>query len=85
MRTQSRDTDPPVEKVQMDLLRTASIAQRVAVAFSLSKTVIRLARDAIRRQNPQSTDREVMLSFVAINYGAELAEDLRIYLQRKST
>jgi len=83
MRTQSRDTDPPSEKVQMDLLRTASIAQRVAVAFSLSKTVIRLARDAIRRQNPQSTDREVMLRFVAINYGAELAENLRIYLQRK--
>jgi hypothetical protein len=85
MRTQSRDTDPPVEKVQIALLRAASIAQRVAIAFSLSKTVIRLARDAIRRQNPQSTDREIMLSFVAINYGAELAENLRIYLQRKST
>ena len=84
MSTRSQDTDPQSERVQMDLLRKASVAQRASIAFSLSKTVIRLAREAMRRQMPQSDDREIMLRFVAINYGAELAENLRAYLQRKS-
>jgi hypothetical protein len=46
--------------------------------------VIRLARKAIRQQAPLFTDREVLLRFAAIHYGAALAEDVRRYLIRKS-
>ena len=43
MRTQSEDTDPHAEGVQLELLRKATVAKRVAIALSLSNTVIALA------------------------------------------
>ena len=83
MRTQSEDTDLQAEKVQLDLLRRATVARRVALAASLSKTAINLAIKAIRRQNPGLSDHEVLLRFVEIHHGLELAERLRIDLARR--
>jgi hypothetical protein len=84
MRAQSEDTDLHAERVQHDLLRKATIARRAAIAFSLSETMIRLARRAIRRQNPNLSNQEVLLLFVAIHYGPELAEELEMDLRRRS-
>jgi hypothetical protein len=84
MRAQSRDTDLEAERVQIGLLRKATIARRAAIAFSLSETAIDLARSAVRRQSPGMSDRDVSLRFVAVHYGMELAERLRPYMQRKS-
>ena len=84
MRTLSNDTDPKTQRVQRDLLRKATVAARAGIAFSLSELVIGLARTAIRRQNPEISDREVLLRFVAIHYGPELAEALRSHLGRRS-
>ncbi len=83
MRTQSEDTDLQAEKMQLDLLRRATLARRVAVAASLSKTTINLAIRAIRRQNPGLGDHEVLLRFVEVHHGSELAERLRIDLARR--
>jgi hypothetical protein len=84
MRPQSVDTDPEAEKVQIDLLRQASISRRIALALSLSETVIQLARNAIRIQNPNLSDHDVLLRFVSIHYGPELAQNIYKDLQRKS-
>ncbi len=84
MPDQSADTDPQAERVQLELLRAATVARRVALAFSLSETVIGLARRAIRRQSPDLTDENVSLRFVEIHYGYELAERLRAYLPGRS-
>lgn len=84
MQAQSRDTDLESERVQIDLLRKATIARRSAIAFSLSETAIGLARNAIRLQSPEISDRDVSLRFAAVHYGTELAERIRRYLQRKS-
>jgi hypothetical protein len=84
MRPQSVDTDPEAEKVQIELLRQASISRRIALALSLSETVIQLARNAIRIQNPNFSDRDVLLRFVSIHYGQELAESVRKDLQQRS-
>ena len=84
MRAQSGDTDLCAEIVQIDLLRKATVARRVAIAFSLSETAISLARRAIRLQNSNLTDRDILLRFVAIHYGPELAERIDLDLQRRS-
>jgi hypothetical protein len=84
MRAQSKDTELQAEMVQLDLLRKASVARRTAIVFSLSETVIELARKAIRRHEPNLSEHEVLLRFVAIHYGSELAERLRMDLRRRS-
>jgi len=84
MRAQAADTDPKAEKVQLDLLRAATVARRTALAFSLSETVIGMARRAIRRQSPDLTDQDLLLRFVEIHYGPELAERLRENLLERS-
>jgi hypothetical protein len=65
------------------LLRQASIAKRLAVMRSLSRTTIQLSRRAIHRANPTYSQLDVNLAFVAYHYGEELAQSLRRYLERR--
>jgi len=74
------DTSPEAEKVQIELLREATNAQRLALALSMTDLAIRLARRAIARANPGLTRRELDLKFVEIHYGNDLAERVREYL-----
>ena len=83
MRTQSEDTSLQAERVQIELLRNASVARRAATAFSLTQTVVELARQAIRRRHPELSEQEVLLRFVALHYGPDLAEKLRADLDRR--
>jgi hypothetical protein len=84
MRSQSEDTDLKTELEQIEMLRSATVARRTALAFSLSETVIGLARRAIRRANPQRSPQETLVRFVALHYGPELAERLNLDLQQRS-
>jgi len=83
MITQSPDTTPEAEKKQIDLIRESSVSRRMSIVRSLSQTVIYLSRRAIRRARPSLTEREVDITFVANHYGEELAERLRLYLERQ--
>ncbi len=76
------DTHPAAEKVQISMLRKASVAKRASLTISLSETVIRLARRAISRANPGLSEEEVNLIFVANNYGSDLANRLSKYLKQ---
>jgi len=67
---------------QIELLQLATTAQRFARVRSLSQSAVQLARRAIRRSMPDASEQEVMLAFVSIHYGAELADRLRDYLAR---
>ena len=71
------DTDPETERVHLELLRQASPARRVRLALSLSQTVMSLSRAGLARRMPDATDEEVALRFVALQYEADLADDLR--------
>jgi len=84
MKTQSADTDPEAECVQMELLRNLTIAQRFALAQSLSTRARRLAMRAIRRANPAASEDEVRLIFVEVHYGKDLADRLRTYLSARN-
>ncbi len=79
------DTHPEAAEFQIALLRRATVAQRLSMTRSLSRTVIQLSRRAIARANPELTEQEVNLIFVAHHYGTELARRLREYINRRAS
>jgi len=83
MRTQSSDTSPEAERVQIDLLRKAGVARRIELTFSLTQSAIELSRQGMRRRYPYASEKELDLLFVELNYGKELADCVRMALKRK--
>jgi hypothetical protein len=73
-RTLSPDTRPEAEAVQLELLRRMGGERRAALMRSLTRTVRRLAREAIRRDHPGLDDTEVTRRLLAICYGDALAD-----------
>ena len=78
------DTNPEAEKIQVLLIRKASIAKRISRMRSLSQTTIQLSRRALLRANPELSERELNLTFVSHHYGKDLANRLRKYMERRS-
>ncbi len=74
------DTDPEAELVHLELLRRSPPSRRLRLALSLSRTTMSLARGGLARALPGASPQEVGLRFVALHYGAQLAEDVRAYL-----
>ncbi len=85
MNLSSEDTHPDAENVQLDLLRQATIVRRLELVFSLSQSVIDLAKRAIRRRYPDEGDREILVRFVSVHYGDELARQLSAGLSRRAS
>ena len=78
----SPDTDLAAERVQLGLLRGATEARRFALCRSLTQTVVDLSRRALRESMPDAPEREVMLRWVALNYGEVFAVGVRRCLER---
>jgi hypothetical protein len=73
------DTDLETERVHLEILRRAAPGERIRLALSLSRTVMSLSRQGLARGlEPASPD--VGLHFVALHYGAALADELRAHL-----
>ena len=87
MRTQSIDTTPEAERVQIELIRQTPITKRVALMTELSQFLIEAHKQGIRQTHPNANEKEVGLIFVANNYGQTLADKLRVYppTTRKAT
>lgn len=83
MQTHLNDTRPEAEHVQLQLLRQAGTARRIALAWSVSQTVFDLSRSALRRRHPLLSERERQMLFVALCYGDDLAARLRADLRRR--
>jgi hypothetical protein len=83
MRTQSPDTNPEVEEIQIGLIRESSVAKRISRVRSLSQTAVYLSRRAIQRANPTLSEREVDLAFAANHYGKNLAERLALHMKHE--
>jgi hypothetical protein len=71
------DTAPEAEAVQVALLRQASVARRVRLAQSLSRTAIELSRRAIRTSQAAGGRPGALDAFVRLVYGASIAAPLR--------
>lgn len=83
-KTRSPDTHPDAERVQLALLRKASLAQRASLALSLSQTTRQLAWRALRRSKPEGSAEEAACTFVALHYGRSLATCLKAALARQA-
>ena len=84
MLTQSLDTNPKMEAIQIALIRKSSIARRISRLRSLSQTVIQLSQRAIMRANPELSEQELEYKFVTYHYGNELADRLRRHLSKRT-
>jgi hypothetical protein len=74
------DTDEDTEAEMIRLLRESPGWKRLALASSLSSTVIELSRDALRRAHPGLSESEIRLRWIGAHYGAVLERELREYL-----
>lgn len=83
MRTQSTDTSPEAERVQIELLRKASPERRLDIARSLSQSMILASRETIKRLHPQISEEELKILFVELYYGKELADRVREYMEKR--
>ena len=79
----SGDTEPDADRVQVELLRTASVTRRLRLALSVTATVIGAARCGIAAAHPHASRRDLDLKFVEVHYGADLASALRADLERR--
>lgn len=79
----SADTDAEAERVQLDLLRAASPAQRAGLAIALTAAAIGASRRALERRSPAASEEEIGLRFVELNYGPELAAEVAACLRRR--
>lgn len=77
------DTHPEAENVQMELLRKATVTERLARASSLSAMTINLSRQAIAKANPHLAGRELQLKCIEVFYGKDLANRVREYLKER--
>jgi hypothetical protein len=67
------DTHPSAARVQLELLRKAGTTRRAALALSLSHDVIAMSRRALRERMPGASERDVLLRWVSLCYGHDLA------------
>jgi len=85
MRTQSPDTSPEVEYVQIELLRKATPAKSFHLARSLSQSMILASSETIKRLHPEASQKELKILFVELYYGKELANRVRAYLEKRQS
>jgi len=79
----SADTDPAAERVQVELLRHATVARRAALARSLSCMVLQLTQRAIQARNPTADADQLAVEFIATCYGPVLASGVRGCLEAR--
>ncbi len=83
MRTQSEDTSPEMERVQIELIRKAPPTKIFNLVRSMSQTMIQASRENIQRLHPDASKEELALIFIELNYGKELANFVRAKMERR--
>lgn len=77
------DTHPEAALAQQELMRRITPSRRFSLACSLTSTANFHARRAIARANPTLSQRDRDLLFVEMQYGREMADELRRYLEAR--
>ncbi len=84
MRTQSIDTHPNAEKIQIKLFKQASVSERLQRTFAMSSWILRLSKKAILKAHPTWNKRRADLFFIELHYGKALASNLQKYLEKNN-
>jgi len=77
------DTSPEAERVQIELIKKASVSKRFSLMQSWSCFIIEANRQAIRKAHPNASEEEIALIFIENCYGKELADRVRADLERR--
>jgi hypothetical protein len=83
MKTQSIDTHPEAEKVQIELLRRMSFSDKFFLVLNLSETAMKLSKRAIARANKDLNEEQVNLLFIEYHYGRDLAKRVKKALEER--
>ena len=67
------DTHPAIRRAQEALLRAMTPAQRFAMLEDLTDATIRWSRDSLRAQMPTAPESQVILRWIELVYGKEMA------------
>lgn len=85
MKTQSIDTHPKIEQMQIEMLRSLTPQEKMRRMNEWSKATYELAWRGLEQANPGASDLELGMIFVAVHYGQPLADCLRIYLHKRGS
>ena len=77
------DTHIESEKVLISSLREKSIASKFSQIRSLSQLTISLSKRAIARANKGFNDQQINLFFIDLHYGRDLANKVKIQLDKR--
>ena len=83
MRTQSIDTTPEVERLQVARIRSFSPARKFASVRSWTHTLTSANLHAMRSGTPESNERAIAVRFVTREYGRELATDFQTAVEQR--
>ena len=83
MKTQSEDTSPEIERVQIELLRKMSPARKFDLVCSMTQTMLQASRANIQAMHPDADENELRLLLIELYYGKELADRVRMDSQRR--
>lgn len=67
------DTDPAVERLQLQLIRSAPSWRRAEMAGQMFETMKQLALNGLRQRNPQTGEAELRRRLADLLLGPELA------------
>ena len=83
MQQYTTDTSREAELVQLELIRNMDPSECAMKAIRMTTRLILECKNAIRRNHPEYTDEEVGLAFIELNYGKDLANEVKRYLAEK--
>src|SRR6266567_2951739 len=83
MRTQSIDSTPEVERLQIARIRSFSPARKFASIRSWTYTLTSANLRAMHNQALETSERDIAVRFVAREYGETLAADFRATVEQR--
>ncbi len=83
MRTQSEDTSPEMERMQIELIRKATPAKLFGLVRSMSQTMIETSIRNIRKSHPDASQEEITILFVELYYGKRAANLVRSQIEKR--
>ena len=79
MTTLSADTDPRIEKIQIEMFRQVSPAHKMRMVAQMNYTVRTFMMAGLKQRNPEATPETLRRMLAALLLGDELAQKVCDY------
>ena len=79
MTTLSADTDPRIEKIQIEMLRQVSPAQKMRMVAQMNYTVRTFMMAGLKQRNPEASPEMLRRMLAELLLGEELARKVYAY------